>query len=68
MTFWICKARALCQELGFTQIVLGPISTIRFLSHARGLRQAYDMTYDYKERLRLHKRWPCSTYVLNRVR
>ena len=23
--------------------------------------------YKYKERLRLHKRWPCSTYILNRV-
>ena len=21
----------------------------------------------YKERLRLYKRWPCSTYILNRV-
>ena len=23
--------------------------------------------YKYKERLRLYKRWPCSTYILNRV-
>ena len=23
--------------------------------------------YEYKERLRLYKRWPCSTYILNRV-
>ena len=23
--------------------------------------------YKYKERLRLNKRWPCSTYILNRV-
>ena len=22
--------------------------------------------YKYKERLRLYKRWPCSTYILNR--
>ena len=22
---------------------------------------------EYKERLRLYKRWPCSTYILNRV-
>ena len=24
--------------------------------------------YKYKERLRLYKRWPCSTYILNRVK
>ena len=23
--------------------------------------------YKYKERLRLYKRWPCSTYILNRI-
>ena len=23
--------------------------------------------YRYKERLRLYKRWPCSTYILNRI-
>ena len=23
--------------------------------------------FNYKERLRLYKRWPCSTYILNRV-
>ena len=23
--------------------------------------------YNYKERIRLYKRWPCSTYILNRV-
>ena len=23
--------------------------------------------YKYKEKLRLYKRWPCSTYILNRV-
>ena len=23
--------------------------------------------YKYKESLRLYKRWPCSTYILNRV-
>ena len=23
--------------------------------------------YKYKERLRLYKRWPCSTYILNRA-
>ena len=23
--------------------------------------------YKYKERLHLYKRWPCSTYILNRV-
>ena len=28
------------------------------------LPQIYDK---YKERLRLYKRWPCSTYILNRV-
>ena len=22
---------------------------------------------NYKERLRLYKRWPCSTYILNRI-
>ena len=27
---------------------------------------AMDM-YKYKERLRLYKHWPCSTYILNRV-
>ena len=26
--------------------VLGPIYTVRFLSHATSARQAYDMTYD----------------------
>ena len=24
--------------------------------------------YKYKERLRLYKRWPCSTYILKRTR
>ena len=25
-------------------------------------------TYKYKERLRLYKRWPCSTYILNSLK
>ena len=32
--------------------LLGPIYKVRFLSHARGLRQAYDMTYDCRSVLK----------------
>ena len=30
-------------------------------------KTTYCNKYKYKERLRLYKRWPCSTYILNRV-
>ena len=30
--------------------MLGPIYTIQFLSHATNLRQAYDITYDWRVR------------------
>ena len=36
-------SKSAANEMG----LLGPIYTVRFLSHATSLRQAYDMTYDW---------------------
>ena len=37
------------------------------IEQCKGTNEKEGDLYRYKERLRLYKRWPCSTYILNRV-
>ena len=41
-------------------------SKLRFEKAPVGINKLNDI-FKYKERLRLYKRWSCSTYILNRV-